>query len=250
MSTHTVKGMTLGAGQPKICIPLVASNLASLDEAIGRLKNQPYDLVEFRADLFQQPDCRKILDYLKIVRTQLEHVPLIFTFRRHEEGGALPLSTDAYHHLIHQIAQSGMADIIDIEYFVDGAAALIDTVKQHHATVLLSNHDFHRTPPTEEISTRLISMLQMGADIAKIAVMPQSPVDVLSLMLATRAAADQQLGPVVGISMAQLGKISRIASELSGSAITFGAAGSSSAPGQIDSNDLFNYLQTFSLQEK
>jgi len=48
--------------------------------------------------------------------------------------------------------------------------------------------------------------------------------------------------PIVTISMGKLGLVSRIAGSTFGSAITFGTAGTASAPGQLDSANLKNIL--------
>ena len=49
----------------------------------------------------------------------------------------------------------------------------------------MSNHDFHKTPEAEEIIARLRKMQSFDADIPKIALMPQSTSDVLTLLAAT-----------------------------------------------------------------
>ena len=106
----------------------------------------------------------------------------------------------------------------------------------------MSNHDFHQTPAKADITGRLKKMEEAGADICKIAVMPQSPADVLTLLDATWEACQTANHPIVTISMGKLGLISRIAGSTFGSAITFGTAGTASAPGQLDSASLKNIL--------
>ena len=68
-----------------------------------------------------------------------------------------------------------MADLVDVEAFAGGGAAeeIIGEAHSAGVKVIASNHDFHRTPPRGEIVSRLVKMQDMGADIAKIAVMPQ-----------------------------------------------------------------------------
>jgi 3-dehydroquinate dehydratase-1 len=44
--------------------------------------------------------------------------------------------------------------------------------------------------------------------------------------------------PVVTMSMSPLGAVSRLVGEAFGSALTFGSAGPSSAPGQLPANEL------------
>ena len=51
--------------------------------------------------------------------------------------------------------------------------------------MVVSNHDFEKTPSKEEIVARLQKMQELGADLPKIAVMPQCKKDVLTLLAAT-----------------------------------------------------------------
>ena len=82
-------------------------------------------------------------------------------------------------------------------------------------------------------------MQDMNADIPKIAVMPQSKRDVLTLLAATEEmVTDYADRPIITMSMAGTGVISRLCGEVFGSSMTFGAAEKASAPGQIGVNDL------------
>ena len=77
-------------------------------------------------------------------------------------------------------------------------------------------------------------MERAGADIAKIAVMPQKAEDVLELLSATLKAVQSMSCPVITMSMGKSGMISRVCGEIFGSSVTFGSMHTSSAPGQID----------------
>lgn len=85
-------------------------------------------------------------------------------------------------------------------------------------------------------------MEEAGADIAKIAVMPESTEDVLTLLSATCKAKKELTCPVITMSMAGTGLISRLSGEVFGSCLTFGSAGNISAPGQIDALKLRSVL--------
>ena len=109
--------------------------------------------------------------------------------------------------------------------------------------VIASNHDFDKTPCQAELVARLKKMQEVGADILKTAVMPNSKKDVLTLLAATEEMATNYAEvPIVTMSMSKLGLISRVAGELFGSAITFGAAEKASAPGQIPAGELSEVL--------
>ena len=96
----------------------------------------------------------------------------------------------------------------------------------------------------DEIVRRLCKMQELGADIPKIAVMPTCRRDVLTLLCATEEMYTEHADrPIITMSMAGTGLISRLCGEVFGSALTFGAAKKASAPGQAAVNDLNNMLQ-------
>nr|WP_296832002.1 type I 3-dehydroquinate dehydratase [uncultured Marvinbryantia sp.] len=184
-------------------------------------------------------------DILKELRGYLGDTPLLVTFRTKREGGEQEISPEAYAQMYRVVLESGMADAIDVELFFDRetAVSLIEAAHASGQKVILSNHDFQKTPPKEELVRRLKSMQELGGDIAKIAVMPQSSADVLILLEATEEAHRKLSVPVVTMSMGAVGVVSRLLGETFGSALTFGMAGQASAPGQVPVEDLRSILQ-------
>ena len=86
-------------------------------------------------------------------------------------------------------------------------------------------------------------MQRLGAYICKIATMPHSPADVLTLLDATRImSAEHADRPLITMAMGALGIVSRVSGETFGSAATFGMAGTPSAPGQIPVEDLHEVM--------
>ena len=79
----------------------------------------------------------------------------------------------------------------------------------------------------------------MGADIAKVAVMPKNYKDVLILLNATLKARTEHLEiPIITMSMGPEGGVTRLAGGLFGSDLTFAIGKEASAPGQIPIGDL------------
>ena len=94
----------------------------------------------------------------------------------------------------------------------------------------------------------MVAMQQAGADLPKVAVMPQSRIDVLELLAATAEMADQHPEtPVITMSMGALGAVSRLAGETFGSAMTFANPGQVSAPGQVSLNIVNEVLDALHL---
>ena len=118
--TITVKGVTIGEGAPKICVPMVGESLEQLKEEAVFLKTVDLDIVEWRVDFFEQvEDLEKVKEALGAIRTILKDIPLIFTFRSAKEGGEKEVSTHYYFQLNKAIAESGQVDIVDVELFND-----------------------------------------------------------------------------------------------------------------------------------
>ncbi len=243
----TVKGVTIGEGLPKICVPMAGQTLDELIEEAEYIKTIDTDIVEWRVDFFKDAKyIDKVTEALKYIRQYLAHKPIIFTFRTFKEGGKTEISEEFYFQLNKLIIETKMIDIVDIELFKDEEEIkkIIDLAHKNNVSVIISNHDFHRTPSKEEIILRLRKSIELGGDISKIAVMPISAEDVITLLDATRIMkekfADQ---PMITMSMGGKGVISRLTGELFGSDITFAVAKKPSAPGQISVVDLRRIIQ-------
>ncbi|MEH7355536.1 type I 3-dehydroquinate dehydratase [Neobacillus drentensis] len=240
--TVTVRGITLGKGAPKICVSMVGKTLSQLKEEASFLKTIELDIIEWRADFFEHVDeIEKVKEAIVEIRAILADTPLIFTFRSAKEGGEKECNPSFYFELNKAIVETGQVDLIDIELFNDESdiKRLINAAHTYNVFVIISNHDFERTPPKEEIVSRLRKAQELGGDLPKLAVMPTSAADVLTLLDATNTMNEQYADrPFITMSMGGKGVISRLAGEIFGSVLTFGAAKKASAPGQIDVTEL------------
>lgn len=246
MNTVKIRDIEIGAGAPKIIVPIVGITKEDIIEEAKTFDSIPVDVVEWRADWFEGVfDFAKVEDVLKDLRTVLGNIPLLMTFRTSKEGGEKAIEPDAYAELNIKAAQTGYVDLVDVEIFTGDEIVkkIIDGAHAAGVKVIASNHDFFKTPAKADIIYRLRKMQDMNADIPKIAVMPQSSKDVLTLLTVTESWKETGKTPVITMSMAGEGLISRLCGEIFGSAVTFGAAGKSSAPGQIDAEELRRILE-------
>ncbi|MBP3896005.1 MAG: type I 3-dehydroquinate dehydratase [Mogibacterium sp.] len=246
MKTVKMRNMVLGEGMPKICVPIVASTKDGIIEEARNIKNLPADIVEWRVDWFENVfEFDKVKDVLKELRETLGDMPILMTFRTSKEGGEKSIEDEAYAELNIKAAETGLVDAVDVEVFT-GDEVVKRIIEGAHAAgvkVVASNHDFDKTPDKDDIVRRLCKMQELGADVPKIAVMPQSKKDVLTLLAATEEMATEHADrPIITMSMAGTGVISRLAGEVFGSALTFGAAAKASAPGQMGVEDLKDVL--------
>ena len=252
IQTVKIKHIEIGQGTPKIIVPLMPKNLGMIDSAVASLKDVKFDIIEWRVDHLDntnsfehvQQAAQKIRQQLST--TPLIDAPLLFTFRTKKEGGEKDISIQDYVALNLAMIESSLIDAVDVELFTgnEHVKTIVDAAHTQGIKVIASSHDFEKTPPKEEIISRLRKMQELGADIPKIAAMPKSKSDVITLLDATLTMYEQYANrPLITMSMGGLGSISRISGETFGSAATFGAAGATSAPGQLDAKDLHTILE-------
>lgn len=246
MNPVVVRNVKIGEGIPKICVPIVGVTKEEIINEARTFESIPVDVVEWRVDWFEHVfEIEKVKEVLAELRASLKDTPLLFTFRTSKEGGEKAIEPEAYAALNKAVAETGNVDLVDVEAFTGDEVVkdIIEAVHKAGVKVVASNHDFDKTPDQADIVGRLCKMQELGADIPKIAVMPQSKKDVITLLAATeemtREHADR---PIITMSMAGTGVISRLCGEVFGSALTFGAAKKASAPGQMEVHDLETVL--------
>ncbi len=247
MKPVVVRGIKIGEGIPKICVPIVGATKEEIIHEARAFGSIPADVAEWRADWFEHAfEIEEVKEVLAGLRDALGETPILFTFRTSKEGGEKAVGPAAYAELNKAAAATGYVDLVDVEAFTGDTPVrdIIESVHKYGVKAVASNHDFNKTPPKDDMIGRLCRMQALGADICKIAVMPQSRADVLELLLATeemnRIHADR---PIITMSMAGTGGISRLCGEVFGSAMTFGAAQKASAPGQMEVGDLAQVLR-------
>lgn len=252
MSTVKIRAVEFGKGMPKICVPMTSRMLDELLKEVSDIKKTKADIVEWRVDYFADVDQPElVVAAAQQIRKALGDIPLLFTFRSKKEGGEREMDSGEYVKLNIRLAESGYVDAVDMELFTgdDECKRVIETAHNHKVTVIMSSHDFDKTPAQEDIESRLFKMRKLGADIPKIALMPKSTEDILTVLKATSHVAQKLSAecPIITMSMGALGAVSRVAGEVFGSCMTFGTVKQASAPGQIEADRLHLMLQTLSL---
>lgn len=248
----TIKDVVFGKGTPKICVPLIGKDSPTLLAQAQVAAASVCDVVEWRVDYFADFASESaVLEVLSHLRTVLKEKILLFTFRTEKEGGLADLSLRDYQSLYVAVAESGLVDIVDVE--LERAEFLgrgfLNQLKKQRAALLLSSHNFDKTPADGELVMKLGVMRQFEADFGKIAVMPHSLKDVLRVMGLSQKMQGLASVPLILIAMGDLGKVTRVAGEFMGSVMTFAALEESSAPGQIDITEMPKILAALSLEE-
>ena len=133
MNTVKVRDIEIGAGAPKIIVPIVGVTKNDIIEEAKTFHSIPVDVVEWRVDWFEGVfDFAQVEDALKDLRAALGNIPILMTFRTSKEGGEKAIEPEAYAELNIKAAQTGYVDLIDVEVFtgdeivkkiIDGAHA-------------------------------------------------------------------------------------------------------------------------------
>jgi 3-dehydroquinate dehydratase-1 len=231
-----------GARFPAIGAPLVGrSREALLAEAAVVAAKKP-DLIEWRVDFFQGiADASAVAELAGRIKQASDGIPVLFTCRWSCEGGEkIALSQAEVVGLHRTVCESGQVDLIDFEMSNEpGQVRQIREVSRANATqLILSFHDFQRTPGVEQLKQRFAQAEQLGADVAKVAVMPRDMQDVLLLLTATLQSSQTLRIPLVSMAMGGLGAVTRLCGGPFGSALSFAVGQSASAPGQMPIEDL------------
>lgn len=245
MNTVKIGNIVLGEGTPKICLPIIGKTLKEIFAQAQEIMQNPVDIIEWRADWFEGlKDYNATCEVIDTLRGLIGITPLLYTIRTKKEGGEADITFREYSSLLLKAAGNPNVDAVDVEILSSTEAEVQNVIAALKQTtiVIASSHDFEKTPGKAEITDRLGMMQRLGANVCKMAVMPQSINDVLTLLDATAASQQSLDCPIITMSMGKLGLISRLAGEVFGSSLTFGCVGQASAPGQIDVGELAQVL--------
>lgn len=244
--TVTLRNVVLGQGRQKILASIIGKTSDEIRDQARTIVACPVDIVEWRIDWYDGAfDADQCVKQAREICEGIGSKALLATFRTQAEGGEKALDQQAYKALNVSLIEDGCVDAIDLELSQGNALFGELVVKAHEKGVKVfgSSHDFDGTPAKEEIIARLCAMQDLGADVLKIAVMPQCRADVVKLIDATREMyEDHARQPLITMAMGSQGMVTRLVGESYGSAATFGAAAAVSAPGQISVDDLKTVL--------
>ena len=238
-----VRGKPLGAGTlPAIITPLVGKTQGEVLGEVAAIVAKKPDLLEWRIDFFQAiGDVSAVIDTARAIRRASGGIPVLLTRRKESEGGQPQVIDEAAVVAMYRAAcEAECVDLIDYElsHPPEDIAALRAVSKASGIGMILSYHDFRTTPNAAVLDARFVAARELGADVAKVAVMPADERDVLELLAATSRAREAVDIPLISMSMGGVGSLSRIVGWVYGSAATFAVGKSRSAPGQIAIEDL------------
>ncbi|HWR25855.1 MAG TPA: type I 3-dehydroquinate dehydratase [Methanosarcina sp.] len=220
-----------------------------LEDPLEASKKAAYmgaDILEIRLDLLGIRNKDTASEIIRKIKLETG-LPVIITNRSQIEGGKWEgKEAERIGILSDLLAHENGADAVDIELSTEREYRdkVVEAAKSHGKTVIMSSHDFSKTPPFQEMRSTLAEAFLAGADIAKLAVTPNSMRNVLDLLELTLDAREARRA-VCTIAMGNLGKHTRVVAPFYGSILTYASVGgtASAAPGQLPVDELKKIME-------
>ena len=220
--------------ETKIAIPIFQRNKEDILKVAEECIIKGADILELRIDGMDNPNpkiVKEIIDGMdnpnpKIVKEIIEEInfPIIATNRCSKEGGSFRGSEEDRIAILRECCD--VADYVDVELQTD--RNLIESITDTGVTSIISYHNFKQTPDLDILMDIVIQEKEIG-DIAKIAVMPNTLEDTLTILPIL-----SHFDNVVAISMGELGSYTRVIASKFNVPFTFAVVNDNTAPGQID----------------
>jgi 3-dehydroquinate dehydratase I len=215
----------------------------SLDQIPKLLRHPEVDLIEWRLDAFSRK--RSLSDALRILKllTSSDRHPVLATNRPVREGGHFEGSENLRIDSLVEAARAG-AEWVDIED--DVSNEMLERIRETGAGILLSHHDFEKTPDRRSLEKLIEKMAKRGVRIVKVAAHATSQEDNLSV-LDLIPFGRRELGvEVIAFCMGPLGRWSRFVSLLLGSPWTYVQLPGqpAAAPGQLTPAKMRSLLES------
>jgi 3-dehydroquinate dehydratase I len=208
-----------------ICASIPAENPESLRDKINRAFSFGANYIEIRFDFLDLSDMEESLKIAENIREKA-----IFTLRTPAEGGKFKANNNDRIEWLKKLAMAKPM-LLDIEYStIQSNDDLANYCKTQKIPVLLSWHDFEKTPPKDQLRCMLEKM-RVYSNHIKMVTTAINIVDALRILDLYENAVESNL---IAFSMGEAGIISRIMCTIIGkSPFTYAALEESIAPGQL-----------------
>ncbi|HZA65126.1 MAG TPA: type I 3-dehydroquinate dehydratase [Nitrososphaeraceae archaeon] len=209
----------------KICVSIAAYNLEQLKRQINQAFDYGADYVEIRFDFLNLSDMEQAMSIANTINKKA-----VYTLRAPDEGGQFKGSISERIAWLKKLSASKPM-LLDVElYTIKYNTYLADYLKEHNISLLISWHDFEKTPPDAELTKVLYEMRTYSQNI-KMVTNAQTTVDSLRLLDLYENASRLNL---IAFAMGDAGVISRVLCVIIGNApFTYASLEKAISPGQL-----------------
>lgn len=209
----------------KICVSIAASDLEQLKIQIKQAFNFGADYVEIRFDFLNLSDLEEALSIANAVNKKA-----VYTLRSPEQGGQFKGNTFERITWLEKLSSSKPM-LLDVElYTIKCNSNLADYLKENNTSVLISWHDFEKTPSNAQLTNLLYEMRKYSQNV-KVVTTAQKTEDSLGLL----ELYENTLGVnLIAFAMGEAGVLSRLLCVIIGNApFTYASLEKAIAPGQL-----------------
>lgn len=204
-------------------------------------KKQGADILELRLDLLGL-DPERTIKLIRSLKRKIK-LPLIATIRLKSEGGKFPdkmdkSRLDIFKQLIPHV------DYIDIELTSKIAAETAKLANKNSRKVIVSYHNFDRTPASAELKNIILKSLKLRPFIIKVASNIIDADDFLKLALLLLDHSGKANISIIPMSKKPDFKAFRLLSSGLGSCLSYAFLGKSIAPGQISLREHSEFIKS------
>ncbi|HLP60067.1 MAG TPA: type I 3-dehydroquinate dehydratase [Candidatus Deferrimicrobium sp.] len=199
--------------------------------------------------------CQEVLKDIEMAEIRLDrlHFSLqqvreIFSMHRQLIATCRPgtLGDEERKELLLAAGEAGAA-FLDIESDAEPGFKTVvsQSCRNKHCRIIMSYHNYERTPSRQVLEEIIESCFADGADIVKIACRALSHADAARILsLYDRDEIGHENKKIVALAMGDMGKITRLAAQLLGAPFTYAALsrGKETAPGQMSEQTLKKIL--------
>jgi 3-dehydroquinate dehydratase I len=209
----------------KICVSIAASDLEQLKIQINQAFNFGADYVEIRFDFLNLSDLEEAVNIANAVNKKA-----VYTLRSPEQGGQFKGNTFERITWLEKLSSSKPM-LLDVElYTIECNNNLADYLKENNTSVLISWHDFEKTPSNAQLTNLLYEMRKYSQNV-KVVTTAQKTEDSLGLL----ELYENTLGVnLIAFAMGEAGVLSRLLCVIIGNApFTYASLEKAIAPGQL-----------------
>ena len=218
------KNQQFFVGSPASAVVGIVDSPEAL-KAARRLTTKEVDFLEWRADFLGTG----------IVESK---IPWIVTARHPAEGGQNNMSPAARREALLELLPA--AALVDVEIrSLRGMAEVLTKAREAGVGVIVSFHDFQKTPSASRLEDLVKQACDAGADVLKIATRADSPADVARLLNLL----ENSPLPLAVMGMGRLGMASRVMLAAAGSVLNYGWLHRPNVTGQWSAKDLRGILK-------
>jgi 3-dehydroquinate dehydratase-1 len=209
----------------RICVSIAPVDIQSISTQAEQAFGLGADFIEIRFDFLKPEQLQSAIDSSKDLKNKA-----VFTLRSKDQGGKFAGSEPDRVKWLRKLAEQKPM-LLDVElHTLQEHDELADFFESQKTPVLVSWHDFEKTPPNDELAD-LLSEMRVYSNYVKVVTTAKSVDDSLRLLEMYETAIG--LNPIF-FAMGEAGVVSRLMCTVAGNApFTYASLEKAIAPGQL-----------------